>query len=113
MSAYDVIYMLKPIKETEPGWWKLKWKPIFKQTYSIYFSSHYNSWGFGIDAYEAGAHNGWNRSYDNFIFRIRFWNYSINFWVKWNFIVHEDGPSDMNEKRPLTIPPNKSGVMDE
>ena len=31
MSSYDFIYQLKPKYECEPGWWKLRWRPIRRE----------------------------------------------------------------------------------
>lgn len=28
---------------------------------------------------------------------------NFNFWIKWNFIVHKDGPSDVAVRRPLEV----------
>ena len=87
--SYDFIYMLKPIKEVEPGWWKLKWKPIFKHTWSIYTSGYRIKWfDWAFQMRVSGAHNGWNRSYDRFDIHIEVLGYDVCFWIRcFNFYV--------------------------
>ena len=78
---------LKPIKEVEPGWWKLKWKPVKNGTYNIFLSGgkSYNAKQFGIRFWRGGAHNGWGRDYDGFAIEIGFW-WTLNIWINFNFV---------------------------
>lgn len=104
--GYEWIYKLKPIRETEGGWWKLKWKPIKMGTYNIYITSCSKSWHskmIGIRFYETNAHNGWHRYWDGLVLEIGFCFFIINFWIRWNIIVHKDGPSDITPTKPLNI----------
>ena len=120
--SYDWIYKLKPVKEVEPGWWKLRWRPIKNRidvphnggTWNIYREQHgwvhkwWHMWG--IQMWKTGVHNGWHRGWDRFDMRLGFGPIVINFWIKWNIIVHEDGPSDLEPRRALDIkkgPPNE------
>lgn len=100
-EPYFEIYEMKPVKEVEPGWWKLRWKPIRLGTWHFYAFTWEKS--LGILAYWGGAHNGWHRSYDRFDLRIGLGFRTYNFWIKWNYIVHKDGPSDVATPRPLTL----------
>jgi len=116
--SYSWIYKLKPVKEVEPGWWKLRWRPVKNTikndggTWNVYFETGvcggpWRWWGMlGIQMWKNGAHNGWHRSYDRFDVRIGLLFLVINFWVKWNIIVHKDGPSDVapEKRRPLEVP---------
>ncbi len=108
MSAYDVIYMLKPKYEDKirggEGWWKLQWKPIWKETYSAYLSKGYNSWRLGLFYYNSDARNGWHRSYKHRTFEIYFFKWSFSCWIRYDFMVHKDGPSDMGVSKPLVLP---------
>lgn len=104
--SYEDIYALKPAYQTEPGYWKLQWRPLWRKTFSVYVSRSWASYGLGINWGTWGStHNGWNRSYDRFDFSVRFFQWTINFWIKWNYIVHESGPSDVRaeDRRPLNL----------
>jgi hypothetical protein len=103
INTYDVIYLLKPEKEVEPGWWKLKWKPIFRQTYSFYCMKVWGSYGLAFYTWTSHAQNGWHRSFKHRHFELQILNYRFSFWVRWRFIVHQDGPSDATIKRPLDL----------
>jgi len=107
---YDFIYKLKPLyedlKRGGEGWWKLQWKPIKNGTYNLYVHSTMKSWScrmLGIRYYETGVHNGWHRSWDGFTVEIGFWFFTVNFWIIWNIVVHEDGPSDVSERKKLSV----------
>jgi hypothetical protein len=112
--SYEYIYMLKPVKEVSPGWWKLRWKPIKHRgydnkegTWNFYVSKLYKwhrSIGFTIRS--SGEHNGWGRSYDAIGVEIALWFFRIDFWVKYNIIVCKDGPQDVAEedKKPIEVP---------
>lgn len=45
--------------------------------------------------------DGWHRSYNHRHVDISFLKWTINFWIKWNYIVHKDGPSDVPNPKPL------------
>ena len=102
---YPDIYSLEPLKEIEPGWWKLKWKPLWRKTFSLYFSSKYSRrYGFGLRFYFGGAHNGWGRGFDQVWFDLNLLIWELNGWVRWNYIVMAEGPSDMGSvKWPLSL----------
>ena len=103
---YEFIYKLKPIKEVEPGWWKLRWKPIKNGTYNIFITKEMISYShhfIGIRFYEVNAHNGWHRSWDGRAFEIGLLFFTIHMWIIWNIVVHEDGPSDVRERKPLNL----------
>lgn len=126
--SYEEIYKMKPLyedlKRGGKGWWKLKWKPIWFGTIYIY-----NSWTFsklgkvwwqkqpaylGLDIHTGyGAMNGWNRSYDRVDISIGLIITTIRFWIKYNYIVHKDGPSDVGREnfKPLVFdtPDQKEG----
>jgi hypothetical protein len=104
--SYDWIYKLPIGKEVEPGWYKLKWRPIRRGTWNMWINTNkvYRwNWNFamGLDIWRGGAHNGWGRSYDRLdvILHCGYWN--INSWIHWNVIVHKDGPQDGATKRKL------------
>lgn len=104
---YLDIYALKPVKEVEPGWWKLRWRPLWKKTFSLYSLSWERGLGFLLHwGRSNGAHNGWNRSWDAVDFRLLTPFGAWNGWIKYNYIVHKDGPSDVPDadKAPLEIP---------
>lgn len=106
--SYEDIYSLVPDYEIEPGWWKLKWKPLWRKTFSIYISRGYRCTGFGARWYERGAHNGWGRSYNAYQFEFLLFTWTLNFWIKWNYCVMAEGPSDQSPLRPII--PKKQGV---
>lgn len=105
---YDDIYALKPkreeLKRGGPGWWSLTWRPLWRKTYSVYWSKYHR--GFGFRWYECGAHNGWGRYYDGFTIELFTPVGMLAGWIKWNYMVMAEGPSDVpdNKRRPLTLP---------
>lgn len=103
--SYEVIYKLKPIKEIEPGWWKLKWRPIFGIDGTWYFWSggRFDPWRWRVCTWRDVYENGWNRGYKHFYFDVTLAGHTFDFWVQWDFIVHADGPSDVSVKRPLDL----------
>lgn len=103
-NVYDAIYMLKPVREVDTGWWKLRWRPIWRKTISAYWLLDRRAFGLGFRAYPSGAHNGWGRSYSGATAVLFLGPLSFNFWVCWNFVVHKDGPLDMKQPKPLNIP---------
>lgn len=107
MSSYDFIYQLKPKYECEPGWWKLRWRPIRRGTWNVWARTMgRRSFGLGFFWWETGAHNGWGRAWSGreLILRILWWEWSA--WIRWNIRVMAEGPLDDEQKRPL----NLSGV---
>jgi len=107
---YDWIYKLPVGKEqkNDPGWYRLKWRPVKRGTCNIYFTDCHHSWRtkmIGVRWGEASAHNGWHRYWDGFYSEFGFYFFILNFWIRWNIIVHKDGPSDVKEKdrKPLNI----------
>ena len=102
--SYEVIYKLKPVSEVEPDWWRLRWRPIWKHTFSIYILKSFGR-NFGFRTYSCDANNGWNRSYRHQFLEIEGFGYRITTWIRWRFIVHKDGPSDVadSDKRPLDL----------
>lgn len=99
---YEDIYELKPVYETDPGWWKLRWRPLWRKTFSVWFSRY--STGLGFRWYRDDARNGWGRSFKRLSFDVLTPFGSINFWIKWNYVVHRDGPSDASPRQPLVLP---------
>ena len=104
--SYEVIYMLKPkyedLKRGGAGWWKLQWRPIWKQTFSAYYERRSSSW-FSFQLMNWDARNGWHRSYKHRLVFLTIFTFKFAAWVRWDFMVHKDGPSDASEKRPLNI----------
>lgn len=105
-GPYAAIYALKPayedLKDGGPGWYKLKWRPLWGKTFQFYF------WKFDygksrLRVVDYGAHNGWHRSYECKKLELGMFGHTIGFWFAWNFIVHKDGPGDMGFKKPLVI----------
>jgi hypothetical protein len=117
MSCYDVIYKLRPVRECEPGWWKLRWRPIWRGTFSAYWSAHYPKslktrcglcgvamFGLGFRGRRQDAENGWGRYYKRLDLEIFLLWWTMNLWVRWDFRVMREGPLDMNPRRALDIP---------
>jgi len=102
VNCYDVIYKLDPVAEVEPGWWRLRWRPIWRHTFSAYRCQWLKL--IGVEWWRSDARNGWNRSYKHFGIRIGVGFLVFEGWVKWNFVVHQDGPSDVSIRRPLELP---------
>jgi hypothetical protein len=81
----DIIDKLKPIKEIEPNWFKLKWKPIKNGTYNFYILKYPdNKIRFRIYTEHV---NGWGRSWDGFVIELFILGYFISFWVHYNYIA--------------------------
>ena len=109
--SYGFLYDMKPVKEVEPGWFKLRWKPI-KHTYphggtwnlytSRLFRGHH---AIGIICRRSGEHNGWGRSWEDFSITVTLWSTLIEFWIRWRFHIMEEGPSDVAKgtRRPLNV----------
>lgn len=107
--AYEAIYKMKPLYEDRRrggvGWYKLQWRPIWRETFSIYCSKCWRGYRqIGFEIGELGsAHNGWGRYYDRLNIDVFLWLFSIHFWVHYNFIVHRDGPLDVSHPKPLVL----------
>jgi len=108
--GYEWIYKLpvNRIAKGEKDWYKLKWRPIKNGTYNLYITDTHHSWRtklIGVRFSDASAHNGWGRSWDGIGFEFGFYFLILNFWIRWNIIVHKDGAMDVAEedKRSLLI----------
>ena len=110
--SYGFIYALPIESEVEPGFFKLKWRPIKHTretdgTWNIYcerYPCSFRKWGF--ESWDHGTHGyGHHRSWDGIAYRLCLWWFAIQFWVRWNVIVHKDGPSDVadDQRRPLDL----------
>ena len=104
--SYDDIYALKPVREVEPNWWKLRWRPLWRKTFSIYALRLWSHKSIGASVWWEHISNGWGRSYRRIDFRLCLIWWDVNAWIKWDYRVHKDGPFDVAEKdrRPLDIP---------
>lgn len=106
-ELYPEIYAMKPQYEYEPGWWKLKWKPIWRGTYAFYKIGRWkwNWWsgGFAFQWWREDARNGWGRYYKCFSFRVVFLDWTWGFWIKWDYRVMAKGPGQ-GTPVPLDIP---------
>ncbi len=104
--SYEDIYALTPVREVEPDWWKLRWRPLWGKTFSIY-----KSYGkcLGIMLSRNDVRNGWGRSYKRADLRIGLVVWSFDAWLHWDYVVHKDGPFDVAEsdRKPLAIPARK------
>jgi len=100
-------YKLKPIKEVEPDWYKLKWKPIKYGTYNIWFYSAFKSYLptylIGLRFWTSGYNRGWGKQWKGISVEFGLLFFEIHFWIRWNIIMHKDGPFDCEEKRPLDL----------
>ena len=110
--GYEYVYALTPVREVEPNWWKLRWRPIRHRgidregTWSIHTSRRYRNYRpIGLRISKSGAHNGWGRSWDSWEIEISLWWVTVTAWVKYNIIVHKDGPLDVSDekRRPLNL----------
>lgn len=104
-GLYDVLYMLEPVEEVSPGWWRLRWRPLWRYTYSAYVIKNLRgSWGLGARSYRGDADNGWGRYWKGVTVEVWLLRWTWHAWVRWKFIVMEEGPFDTKERRPLAIP---------
>lgn len=108
MLEYDKwLYKLTPIRETEPGWYKLRWRPIRNGTWHFYKCKAWpRKWSLGIKIYRGGAHNGWGRAWEDLNIQICFGRLGmIEAWIVWNIRVMGEGPGDVAEaqRRPLDL----------
>jgi len=96
-KPYDFITKLPASHESEPGWWKLKWRPIKNGTWNMcLFKGNTHIKRFMV--YRMDWNNGWHRSWNGINLHIRLPGYDFMFWFRWDFLVHENGPSDWKEK---------------
>ncbi len=118
--SYEYIYKLKPVEEIEPGWYKLRWRPIKHKgfnntgTWNLYMYRTFMSFRknmFRFSCYDSGAHNGWGRSYDGFVVEVTLIWFVIGFWIRWNIKCMAEGPQDIAEedKKPLDLSGFKGG----
>ena len=106
MTGYEWIYKLRPVREVEPGWWKLRWRPLKNGTWNLYTTKGYPEYRpVGVMIEKGGAYNGWGRRWSQANLRIGLWLLEINLWIRWGITVMEEGPQDVAEedKRPLSI----------
>ena len=78
--GYSWLYLLPVGEEFEPGWYRLKWRPIKNGNWNLYTFTQGPKWWFhrcylGIKLWDGGTHNGWGRGWDGRILRIGFWFY--------------------------------------
>ena len=108
MTGYEWVYKLKPIKEVEPGWWKLRWRPIKGGTWNAYSIKHFTRryWQTGLLITRDGVRNGWGRFWESMEIIMALGFIKIHAWIRWNIVVQEHGPDDVAEKdkRPLDVP---------
>lgn len=115
-QLYPEIYAMRPAYECEPGWWKLRWKPIWGRTWRVYlwrpwkwdrrprfWLKCFQSGGFGFRWWRDDAHNGWGRSYECLCMEIRIFVLELGFWIKWNYRVMSSGPGS-GTPVPLELP---------
>jgi len=96
-----VFHRLKPVKEFEPGWWKLKWRPIKNGTWNFHWykilpSSKFCEFKLLIDW--NGCHNGWGRGYDGFSVEFIFIRWGFKFWLHYNHYCQEGAPLDTHDE---------------
>lgn len=110
-DPYSDIYSLRPLREDPrggTGWYKLQWRPIWRKTVSVYLDPYCRQNGIGLTWWRSDAANGWNRSFNCLHVRLVFLIWNIDGWIKWDYIVHKDGPSDSRVQRPLDLSGIKS-----
>ena len=95
--------------EWHKWWYKLKWKPIkskpftdppIKGTWNIYISRGGAS-GLGFRTYNCDDNHGYGGSYKHKFFEVWLIFCEITFWIKWNIVVHKNGPIDTSTPHPL------------
>lgn len=104
-DSYDVLYMLEPeyedLKRGGVGWYKLKWRPIWGHTFYLCRYKHENL--FGVRWYRCDQRNGYFRSYRHLEVYIGIPFFILSFWIKWDFMCHKEGPSDVRTRKPLDL----------
>ena len=100
-----IIHKLRPVKEIEPGYWKLRWRPIKHTgrfdggdgTWNMYWSKAWSSHPAGLTTYFALPADGcqYGRSSNTMTIRLGLWWGTVEFWVAWGFRAsteeHGDG----------------------
>lgn len=113
MLHYDEwLYKLKPLYKSEPGWWKLRWRPIKNGTWNVAPCLHNpfrewtsRNWGFGIVLWRNDERNGWGRSWKDLNLLVHLGRMgTIDIWIHWDIHCMAEGPCDMKDRRPLDIP---------
>ena len=105
-NSYWWVYELKPVREIEPGWYKLKWKPLKNGTWNVWTSKNFSICRrLGIEWGDHGAHNGWGRSYKGLWLRLSFIWINVEFYILWDIQVMAEGPGDGGKEnmRPLDL----------
>lgn len=98
------IYKLKPIRQIEPHWYHLRWKPIKNGTWNAYFSKTFD--GFRCLSFTCsmdGVHNGWGRGWDDWGCTVNLWWIRFDFWIRWNIHVMDKGPQDVADEDKLGL----------
>ena len=103
-GPYEAIKILEPDYETEPNWWKLKWK--FLKGKTVYWYASSSSRSFGASMRRNDWDNGWGRSINGIEIMFCAFKQSLTIGVFYNFIIHKDGPLDAKPKTPLNIKEN-------
>lgn len=106
----QVFHLLTPVKEIEPGWYKLKWRPIKNGTYNLFITDTRRSWNtkfLGVMYHNTSAHNGWGRDYDAFSITIGLIFFTITFWLHYNISCMAEGAKDGSQKIPLDFSKSK------
>ena len=88
-----IFHELTPIKEFEPGWFKLRWKPIKNGTWNIAFRRSRNE-RYYFRVGKCGSHNGWGRSWDGWDIDISLFGFYFLFWIHYNHECLREGPFD-------------------
>ena len=98
-----VIHKLRPVKEIEEGYWKLRWKPIKHVyengggTWNIHWSKSWSYHRLGLTFNFALPQDGsqYGRYANSLSIRLGLWYGDLEFWVKWGFrastSTHGDG----------------------
>ncbi len=91
-------------------WYKLGWRPIKNGTYNLTFWWTLRARSqkmVGITWYQAGAHNGWGRSYDGIDIHIGLGVCTIDFWVHYNHACMAGDPFDTGDMK-YSLPQEKA-----
>lgn len=108
MLGYDEwLYKLTPVREVEPGWYKLRWRSIRNGTWNFHASRGWShNWSVGVKITRDGAHNGWGRSWESLSIQISLGRLAVlEAWIHWRIVVMGKGPLDVAEdkRQPLDL----------